>query len=185
MGKLIRISDEKVFNKIYLLRGKKVMLDCDLALLYNVKLKVLNQAVKRNSNRFPEDFMFRVRKEEYESLKSQFVTLKRGQQSKYLPYGFTEQGVAMLSSVLNSETAIQFNIQIIRVFTRMRELILSHKESMFKHEQAEKKLLQHDHFHDKHEKEIQAIFNALKQLLQPGNPVRKKIGFKIKEKEPA
>ena len=123
----VLIPDEIVMNKIYLIRGQKIMLDEDLAKLYNVQTKVLNQAVKRNAFRFPEDFMFHLNKMEFENLKSQFVTSSWGGR-RNLPFAFTELGVAMLSSVLNSETAIRVNIQIIRVFTRMREMLLTHKD---------------------------------------------------------
>jgi hypothetical protein len=173
--KELMIPEELVINKIYLIRGQKVMLDSDLAGLYGVETKVLNQAVRRNADRFPKDFMFRTTKEEWESLRSQFVTLEagRGKYSKYLPYVFTEQGVAMLSSVLNSETAIRVNIQIIRVFTRMREMIMTHKDILLQLEKLEQKL-------SGHHEDIQLIFKYLKQLLTPpAQPLRQKIGFKI------
>ncbi|HKR04719.1 MAG TPA: ORF6N domain-containing protein [Bacteroidia bacterium] len=179
MGKLILLTEENILNKIYLIRGKKVMLDSDLAKMYGVKVKVLNQSVKRNMNRFPEDFMFQLLKAEHESLRSQFVTLKRGQHSKFPPYAFTEQGVAMLSSILKSETAVQVNIQIIRVFTRMRELLSSHKDVLLKLEQIEKKLLKHDHLHKKNEQELQAVFEALKQLLNPAPEKRNRVGYRL------
>ena len=120
------IPQEVIENKILLIRSKKVMLDKDLAVLYGVQTRTLNQAVKRNVQRFPEDFMFQLTREEAEKLlRSQFVTLKRGRHYKYLPYAFTENGVAMLSSILNSEGAIEVNIQIMRTFTRLREMLLS------------------------------------------------------------
>ena len=122
------IPQEVIESKILVFRGKKVMLDRDLAFLYDVPTKVFNQAVKRNIKRFPEDFMFQLTKEEYKSLRSQFVTLKRGQHSRYLPHVFTEHGILMLSSVLNSERAIQVNIQIMRTFTKMREILLNYKD---------------------------------------------------------
>ena len=114
---------ERITSKIYLIRGMKVMLDRDLAELYGVETKVLKQAVRRNIKRFPEDFMFELTKSEEKSLRSQIVTLKRGQHAKYLPFAFTEQGVAMLSSVLNSERAIEVNIQIMRAFTQLRQML--------------------------------------------------------------
>jgi hypothetical protein len=123
------ISLEKIENKIYTIRNQKVMLDRDLAVLYGVQTKVLNQGVKRNITRFPEDFMFQLTKDEYHSLRSQIVTLEgRGKYPKYLPYAFTENGVAMLSSVLNSERAIQVNIQIMRVFTKLRGMLREYEE---------------------------------------------------------
>jgi len=121
MSKKLAIPDEVIMNKIYLIRGQKVMLDSDLAELYNVRTKVLNQAVKRNFRRFPADFMFQLLEKEYENLRSQYVTSSWGGRRGY-PFVFTEQGVAMLSSVLNSERAILVNIHIIRVFTRMRDV---------------------------------------------------------------
>jgi hypothetical protein len=166
-------TDELVMNKIYLIRGKKVMLDSDLAELYQVETKVLNQAVRRNSERFPDDFMFQLTENEWDALRSQFVTLKntRGKHSKYRPYVFTEQGVAMLSGVLNSTIAIQVHIQIIRVFARIREMIFSHKDILLQLEKIERKV-------DKHDEEIILIFNYLKQLLNPPQVPRQRIGFK-------
>ena len=167
------IPVEIIENKIYLIRNKKVMLDSDLAELYDVETKVLNQAVKRNIARFPEDFMFQLNKEEASGLsRSQIVTLKRGQNIKYLPHAFTENGVAMLSSVLNSERAIQVNIQIMRTFTKIREMLLSHKDLKHKIEEMEKK----------YDAQFKIVFNAIKELMsQPEKPIRK-IGFKT-EKE--
>ena len=126
MATLIPI--ELIASKIYLIRNVKVMLDRDLAELYGVETKVLKQAVRRNIDRFPTDFMFELTKNEYQSLRSQIVTLKRGQHSKYAPFAFTEHGVLMLSSVLNSERAIQANIQIMRTFTKLREALLDNKD---------------------------------------------------------
>jgi phage regulator Rha-like protein len=166
------LNDEIILSRIYLIRGQKIMLDRDLAELYGVPVKVFNQSIKRNSARFPEDFMFRLTKEEDECSRSHFVTLNkgRGSNTKYLPYAFTEQGVAMLSSVLNSERAIKVNIQIIRIFTRMREILSTHKDVLLKLEEIEKKIGIHD-------QEIQVIFEYLKQLLNPPNPPRRRIGF--------
>jgi len=121
---------EVIKNKIHEIRGQKVMLDFDLALLYNVETRILKQAVRRNSNRFPEDFMFELTEIEQNALRSQTVTLKtgRGQHSKYLPFAFTEQGVAMLSGILNSEKAIEINISIIRAFVMVRQFTLTYNE---------------------------------------------------------
>jgi hypothetical protein len=166
------VSEETIVEKIYIIRGQKVMLDRDLAEMYGVEVRVLNQAVKRNSIRFPEDFMFRLTKEEDDSLRSQFVILKRGKHSKYFPNAFTEQGVAMLSSVLNSETAIQVNIQIIRLFTKMKQLILDNKDLWMKIEKIEQHLLKND-------EEIKTIFAYLKKLLIQENKPRNPIGFKV------
>lgn len=120
---------EEIRNRIYEIRGRQVMLDKDLAELYGVEVRALNQAVKRNATRFPEDFMFQLNKEEFDFLRSQFVTLKRGrgEHSKYLPYVFTEQGVAMLSSVLRSDTAIEVNIRIMRTFVAVRQYLVAPK----------------------------------------------------------
>ncbi|MBP9855101.1 MAG: ORF6N domain-containing protein [Candidatus Omnitrophica bacterium] len=175
-------SPESIESKIIFLRGHKVMLDKDLALLYGVETKVLNQAVKRNLERFPEDFMFQMTKEEFEnwmsqfvtssntepgSLRSQFVTLKQGQHRKYLPYAFTEQGIAMLSSVLNSSRAIQVNIQIMRTFTKLREMMAIHKDLKREIEMMEKK---YDH-------QFNIVFEAIKKLLEPPEKPKGKIGF--------
>ena len=151
------------------------MLDKDLALLYGVQTKILKQAVKRNPRRFPADFYFELTKEETEILRSQFVTSRSGWGGlRYKPYAFTEQGVSMLSGVLNSETAIQVHIQIIRVFAKMRELLLTHKEILLQLEKIEKKLTGHD-------EDILLIFEYLKKLLNPAQPPRKRIGFRRKE----
>jgi hypothetical protein len=139
--KALMIPDELVINKIYLVRGKKVMIDRDLAELYQVETRVLNQAIRRNSDRFPEDFMFQLSEKEFENWKSQIVisnSLKMGLRKR--PLAFTEQGVAMLSSVLKSETAIRVNIQIIRVFTRMREILLTHKDILLQLERLKRNL---------------------------------------------
>jgi hypothetical protein len=167
------VPDEFVMSKIHMVRNQKVMLDYDLADLYNVETKVLNQSVKRNRDRFPDDFMFQLTREEWEFLRSQFVTLEtgKGKHSKYLPFAFTEQGVAMLSGVLNSPTAILVHIQIIRVFAKMHQLLLTHKDILLQLEKIEKKMIGYD-------QDIALIFNYLKQLLHPPNPPRARIGFK-------
>ena len=176
--KELMIPDELVMNKIYLIRGQKVMLDRDLAELYGVETRRLKEAVRRNIDRFPEDFMFELTLSEFESLRTQIATLKggRGQHSKYMPFAFTEQGVTMLSSVLNSETAILVCIQVIRVFTKMREMLLTHKDILLQLEKIEKKLTGQD-------EDIQLIFKYLKQLLNPTQPPRQKIGFKRKDEK--
>ena len=179
MSKILAITDETVINKIYHIRGKKVMLDRDLAEMYGVETRVLNQAVKRNGKRFPIDFMFQLTEKELEEWKSQIVTSNKEKMGlRKLPNAFTEQGVAMLSSVLNSETAIEVNIQIIRIFTRIREVLLTHKDVLLKMEQLEKKIFQQDERTNKHEDEIQLIFNALKQLLNPPKKPRNAVGYK-------
>lgn len=176
--KTLMIPDELVMNKIYLIRGQKVMIDTDLAELYGVETKRLKEAVRRNIVRFPEDFMFELTLAESESLRTQFATLKtgRGKHAKYKPFAFTEQGVSMLSGVLKSETAVRVHIQIIRVFAKMRELLLTHKDILLQLEKIEKKLSGHD-------EDIKLIFQYLKQLLNPPQPPRRKIGFKRKNED--
>ena len=168
---VVSVSEETIVEKIYIIGGQKVMLDRDLAEMYGVEVKRLNQAVKRNNSRFPEDFMFQLSQDEFQNLKSQFVTSSWGGIRK-LPYAFTEQGVAMLSSVLNSETAIQVNIQIIRLFTKMKHMILDNKDLWMKIEKIEQHLLKND-------EEIKTIFAYLKKLLIQENKPRNPIGFKV------
>ena len=172
----LMIPDELVMNKIYIIRGKKVMLDEDLAELYQVETKRLNEQVRRNNDRFPDDFMFKLTKKEFENLKSQIATSSWGGLRK-LPLAFTEQGVSMLSGVLNSETAIRVHIQIIRVFARMKELLFTHKDILLKLEKIEQKLTGHDD-------DIALIFQYLKQLLNPTQPPRNRVGFRRKGEEP-
>ena len=154
------IPQEVITQRILLIRGHRVMLDKDLAGLYGVTTGNLNKAVKRNIERFPEDFMFRLSKQEHDSLRFQFGSLKKGEHSKYLPNVFTEQGVAMLSSVLNSKRAIQVNIAIMRVFVKLKEVISTHKELAHKLFQLEQKIADHD-------EEIKSIFSAIRQLMSP------------------
>ncbi len=168
--KSIRIIEEKIITKIYLIRGIKVMLDFELSELYEVETKQLKRQVRRNANRFPDDFMFELTTEEFSDLRSQFGTSSWGG-TRYNPMAFTEQGVAMLSSILNSKTAINVNIQIIRVFTRMKEMLLTNKDILLKLEQLENKVSGQD-------ENIKMIFEALKQLLTPPSEPRKRIGFK-------
>jgi hypothetical protein len=167
------IPMERIESRIFLIRGQKVMIDRDLAKLYGVETFNLNKAVKRNSPRFPKDFMFRLSKQEYNALRFQFGMLKKGAHSKYLPHAFTENGVAMLSSVLRSERAIQVNIAIMRTFTRFRRLLAGHKELAKKIGELERK-------YSKHEVEITIVFKVLKKLMissvNEENPKRK-IGF--------
>ena len=170
MGELI--LQEAVESKIFIIRGFKVMLSTDLAKLYGTGPKVLIQAIKRNIERFPEDFMFQLTPEEARNSRSQIVTLKQGQNIKYLPYAFTEQGVAMLSSVLNSRRAIQVNIAIMRAFVKLRQIIATHKELADKLNELERKFNQHD-------KDILVIFEAIRQLMEPP-PAKARVitGFK-------
>ncbi|MEO6537178.1 MAG: ORF6N domain-containing protein [Ferruginibacter sp.] len=176
------ITDSSIVNKIYIIRGQKVMLDKDLAEIYGVETFRLNEAVKRNSSRFPPDFMFQLTQDEFKSMISQNAISNntgRGGTRK-LPNVFTEQGVAMLSSVLNSETSIQVNIQIIRVFTKMKQLIFDYKDLFQKIEKIEQKLTAHD-------EDIHNVFIILKKLLQQPQQIkpvnRKPIGFPYPNKK--
>ena len=169
------VPSKIIENKIYLIRGHKVMLDSELAALYKVSTKNLNKAVKRNIGRFPEDFMFILTYEEFASLRFQIGTSKKGRGGRrYLPMVFTEQGVAMLSSVLNSERAIQVNIAIMRAFVKLRHILSTHKELANKLNELERKTEEHDI-------EIRSIFEAIRQLMAPP-PVKARVitGFKTK-----
>jgi len=180
----ISITDESVISKIFLIRGKKVMLDRDLAEMYGVETNQLKRQVKRNIDRFPSDFMFEMNNEEFQNWRSQFGISKKDKMGlRYAPFCFTEQGVAMLSSVLNSKTAIEVNIQIIRIFSRIRAEILSNKDFLIKLENLEKRMLKQNEKLNKHEDEIQIIFDALKQLINPPLVARKRIGFKNSDEE--
>ncbi len=175
MNKRIIIPDSVVVSKIYMIRGQKVMLDMDLAELYKVETKYLKRAVTRNNSRFPKDFMFILNKKELTNLRCQIGTSSYGG-VRYAPMAFAEQGVSMLSSVLNSKRAIQVNIHIIRVFTRLRKLMLTHKDILLKLEQLEHKFLRQDD-------NIKLIFNYLKELLNPPTKSMRKIGFKRREED--
>lgn len=180
----IATSEDRIINKIYLIRGKKVMLDRDLAELYGVETRVLNQAVRRNGKRFPDDFMFQLSTKELEDWKSQIVISNKERMGlRKPPLAFTEQGVAQLSSVLNSETAIEVNIQIIRIFTRMRELLLTHKDILIKLEQIEKKIMKQGGKLQKHDHDIRLIFEYLKELLNPPTEPRPRVGFRRAEEK--
>jgi phage regulator Rha-like protein len=174
---IIAIDEDEIISKIYFIRNKKIMLDSDLAELYNVTTGNLNKAVKRNIKRFPDDFMFRLTEAEFKNLIFQSGTSSWGGKRK-MPYGFTEQGVAMLSGVLNSDRAIDVNIRIIRIFAKLREIMLTHKDILLKMEQVEKNMIMQDGKMRKYEKDIQLIFEALKQLLNPPHKPRKRIGFR-------
>lgn len=168
-------SQEIIRNMIFLIRGKKVMLDSDLALLYGVETKQLKRAVRRNISRFPDDFMFELAEGEYENLRCQIGTSRTRSQNatsswggrRYAPLAFTEQGIAMLSSVLNSERAIQVNIEIMRAFTQLRRMLLTNVEIRRKIEDMEKK----------YDKQFQVVFTALKRLLEEPVKPKGKLGF--------
>ena len=169
----ISVPIEKITGKIYLIHGQKVMLDRDLAELYGVQTKVLKQAVRRNIGRFPPDFMFELTNEEFKDWRSQFVTSKSDKMGlRYNPMAFTEQGVAMLSSVLNSERAILVNIEIVRAFTRLRNMLVTHKDLKRKIEAMEKK----------YDEQFRIVFEAITQLIEEDEKPKKKIGY-LKESQ--
>jgi hypothetical protein len=173
VAKELLIPAERIERSILLIRGQKVMLDRDLAELYGVPTKALNQAVRRNVARFPDDFMFQLSGEEFENWRSQIVTSNSGAKMgiRRRPYVFTEQGVAMLSSVLNSDRAIEVNIAIMRAFVRLREILATHKDLAAKLDELERKLGEHD-------KKFQIVFEAIRQLMAPPPPAKKRrIGF--------
>ncbi len=172
-----QIAESVIVEKVHLIRGVKLMLDKDLAEMYRVETFNLNKAVKRKINRFPADFMFQLSKEEFQNLIFQNGISKSWGGTRKLPYAFTEQGVAMLSSVLNSDTAIQVNIQIIRVFTKMKQLLLDNKELFIKIDKLENQLTAHD-------EDLKKVFIMLKRLLQDPNPVKRNpIGFPYPNKK--
>ncbi len=172
MTKEIIVPIQDVARKIFLIRGHRVMIDSDLAEMYQVTTKSLNQAVKRNSERFPSDFMFQITEKEAEFLRSQIVTSKEGSGGRrYLPYVFTEQGVAMLSTVLKSKKAVLVNISIMRAFVRIRELVLSNKVVLQKLDALERKYATHD-------VKIETLFEEMKEFMaEPRKPTRR-IGFR-------
>ncbi|MGH9929308.1 MAG: ORF6N domain-containing protein [Pyrinomonadaceae bacterium] len=176
------IASKRNQDAIQIIRGERVMVDRDLAALYGVTTSVLNQAVKRHIERFPEDFMFQLTTEEakhwwqdvtHRRLRSQTVILKRGQHLKHRPFVFTEHGILMLSSVLNSESAIKVNIEIMRAFVRFREFVTTHAELSTKSTELEGRVATHD-------EKIQAIFNAIRTLMTPAPMKVKQIGFRPK-----
>ena len=168
------IQPEQIQQAILLIRGQRVMLDRDLAALYGVETKNLNKAVRRNLDRFPADFMFQLTADEAECLRFLFGTLKRGQHFKYLPQVFTQEGVAMLSSVLRSPRAVQVNIAIMRVFVRLRDTLALHKELAHKLAELERKIEGHD-------TNIRTLFDAIRELAAPPVKSPGEIGFHVKE----
>ncbi len=167
------VPSELIERRILLIRGQKVMLDQDLATLYGVPTKRLKEQVRRNLKRFPPDFMFELSDEEFAALRSHFATSKiRRGGTRYRPYAFTEQGVAMLSSVLNSDRAIEVNIAIMRAFVRLREILATHKDLARKLEELEKK----------YDKQFAIVFEAIRQLMTPPEPPpKRRIGFGVEE----
>jgi hypothetical protein len=165
----VLVAAERITRAIVMLRGHRVLLDADLAALYGVPVKVLNQAVRRNRERFPADFMFQLSSEEAAGLRSQTVTLKtgRGAHRKYRPYAFTEQGVAMLSSVLRSPRAVLVNIEIMRAFVRLRQILASNLDLARRLDELERR----------YDARFKVVFHAIRDLMQPPAPPRKRIGF--------
>lgn len=179
MNSKIAIPDEVILNKIFLIRGQKVMIDRDLSELYGIETKVLKQAVRRNIERFPDDFMFEMTVNEFHDWRSQFVTSKSDMMGlRYSPYCFTEQGVTMLSCVLNSKKAVEINIRIIRVFIKMREMLIENLSLRMEIETIKKKLESQD-------KSIDLVFSYLDELMEKHEnpPQRQLIGFKINKEE--
>jgi hypothetical protein len=179
------VKPENIAQLVFFIRGEKIMFDADLAMLYGVTTKALNQAVKRNAQRFPSDFMFQLTKAEHENMRSQFVTTserkgflrsqivtsnQRGG-TRYLPYAFTEQGIAMLSSVLRSARAVEVNIAIMRTFVQLRRLMDTNSDLARKIEKLEKK----------YDEKFAIVFEAIKQLIAPTAPQKKQIGFHVAE----
>ena len=163
------VPAERIEQLILFIRGEKVMRDSDLAALYQVETRTLVQAVRRNISRFPADFMFQLSKEEFEALRSQIVISNKGRGGRrYLPYVFTEQGVAMLSSILNSGRAVQVNIAIMRAFVKLRKILASNKNLACKLEELEKK----------YDSQFKSVFDAIRQLMAPPHPKPRKIGFR-------
>jgi hypothetical protein len=161
------IQSERIEKRILFLRGQKVMLSTDLAELYEVEPRILVQAVKRNNERFPEDFMFQLNLQEVRNLKSQFVISSWGGK-RFLPYAFTEQGVAMLSSVLHSKRAVRVNIEIMRAFVKLRALIASNKDLAKRLDELEKK----------YDSQFKVVFDAIRELMTPARPPKSRIGFR-------
>ena len=164
---------ERIERAIILVRGEKVMLDSDLAEIYGVETKTLNQAVKRNTSRFPSDFMFQLTLEEWTSLRSQSVTLKRGQHRKYLPYAFTEHGALMLANVLNSERAALTSVHVVRAFVKLRQMLASNAELARKLEALERK----------YDARFKVVFDAIRQLMSQPARSNREIGFHVKYDE--
>lgn len=162
-------------DRIFLIRGQRVMLDAHLAELYGVTTGNLNKAVKRNIQRFPADFMFELTREEYAAIRFQFGILERGAHAKYLPHVFTEQGVAMLSSVLHSDRAIQVNIEIMRTFVQLREMLLANETLARKLAALERR----------YDKQFKVVFDAIREIMTPTDKPRRPIGFKVNEKSAA
>ena len=175
MANNLSVPDEVIISKIYLIRGMKVIIDRDLAELYGVETRRLREQVKRNSDRFPLNFMFQLSEDETNSMVSQNAIPSKQHLGGYMPYVFTEHGVLMLANVLKSEKAMQMSIYIIEIFVRLREMLLTYKDILLKLEELENQVMQNSG-------DIMRIFSALKQLLIPPDEPRTPIGFKVKGK---
>ena len=167
------VPAERIERMILVLRDHRVMLDSDLAEIYGVSTKRLNEQVKRNIERFPEDFMFQLTKEEFDNLRSQFATSKSWGGRRYPPHAFMEHGAVMLANVLNSETAIHASIQVVRVFVRLREMLVSNKELSKRLDELEKK----------YDSQFKAVFDAIRELMAPPEPKQRRIGFRTTDKK--
>ena len=169
---------QRIEKRILLIRGHKVVLDADLAQLYGVRTKRLNEQVKRNTERFPEDFVFRLTEEEVESLRSQIATSNRSRGGRrYRPYAFTEHGAIMAANVLNSVLAIRMSVYVVRAFVRLREILVSNRMLAEKFSELERKVASHDGH-------IQSLFEAIRQLMSPPPSPGRRIGFEVKSGEP-
>lgn len=178
------ISDHVIISKIYYIRGEKVMLDKDLAEMYEVPTKVLKQAVRRNIDIFPKQFMFEMTSNELKNWRSQFVTSNSDKMGlRYNPFCFTEHGILQLANVLKSKSARKMSIRIIEVFVKMTKMLSTHKDILLKLEKLEKKLMRHDERSNKYEQEIRMLFEAISQLIAPSNEPRKRIGYKQHSEE--
>ena len=169
-GQMVVVPAERIERAIFSIRGEKMMLDSDLAELYGVETKRLNEQVRRNPNRFPPDFMFQLTAGEWESLRSQFATLKRVEHRKYLPYAFTEHGALMLANVLNSERAAQTSVMVVRAFVRLRQMLASNAELARKLAALE----------NKYDAQFKVVFDAIRQLMSPPARPKREIGFHVK-----
>jgi len=183
------VAPEGIESRILVLRGQKVMLDVDLASLYGVSIKRLNEQVRRNAERFPEDFVFRLTTREWESLRSQFATLKtgRGRHRKYLPFAFTEHGALMAANVLNSRRAVEASVYVVRAFVRLREVLATHRELATKLAELEKRTealaLRHDALAANTRAQIKEVIKALRALMSPPEPKKRPIGFLAAEEK--
>lgn len=175
---MVESKTSPIESSIIAVRDQRVILASDLATIYGVETRVLNQAVKRNIERFPEDFMFRLTRREAEAIaasRSQLVILKRGHNIKYLPYAFTEHGAIMAANVLNSPRAVQMSVFVVRAFVRLRQMVVTHKEIMVKLGELEQSVAMHD-------AHIRSLFEAVRQLMTPPEPKKRKIGFLVQER---